>query len=299
MGGSKILLDRIIDHVKERKQFGRPLADFELVQDKIGWMVSYLFGLESMAYLTCGLVDKGVPDYSLESAIVKVSGTEFLWYQTNRALQLKGGAGYMRDEPYEKALRDTRIFPIFEGANDVMRAFIALSAMKPVGEKLGEMGDLNLGDPIGSIGVLADYVVGRVQREVRPERVTMAHDELSALADPLTDQVKRLASVTESLLREHKGGIIERQFQQKRVADAVSDIYAQICVLSRVTSIFEDHGVEPSGQENYIAKTFCTRAAQRVNAQLDQIESNDDERMTAIAKLAYKRGEYGYAFFED
>ncbi len=194
VGGSKILLDRIIDHVKERKQFGRPLADFELVQDKIGWMVSYLFGLESMAYLTCGLVDNGVPDYSLESAIVKVSGTEFLWYQTNRALQLKGGAGYMRDEPYEKALRDTRIFPIFEGANDVMRAFIALSAMKPVGERLSEMGELELSDPIGSIGVLADYVVGRVQREVRPERVTLAHKELSELAEPLTDQVKRLAA---------------------------------------------------------------------------------------------------------
>ena len=46
-----------IDHVKERRQFGQPLADFELVQDKIGWMVSYLFGLESMCYLTCGLVD--------------------------------------------------------------------------------------------------------------------------------------------------------------------------------------------------------------------------------------------------
>jgi acyl-CoA dehydrogenase family protein 9 len=299
VGGSKILLDRAIDHVKERKQFGRPLADFELVQDKIGWMVAYLFGLESMAYLTCGLADAKVPDYSLESAIVKVSGTEFLWYQTNRALQLKGGAGYMRDEPYEKALRDTRIFPIFEGANDVMRAFIALSAMKPVGERLEDLGEVNLGDPIGSIGVLAEYVAGRIQREVRPDRVSLAHDELASLSDPLTDQVKRLASTTESLLREHKGGIIERQFHQKRLADAVADIYAQIAVLSRVTSIFEDHGVEPSGQENYIATAFCTRAAQRVNAQLDQVEHNDDGSMTAIAKLAYKRGEYGYAFFED
>ena len=299
VGGAKVLLDRAIDHVKERKQFGRPLADFELVQDKIGWMVAYLFGLESMAYLTCGLADADVPDYSLESAIVKVSGTEFLWYQTNRALQLKGGAGYMRDEPYEKALRDTRIFPIFEGANDVMRAFIALSAMKPVGERLEDLGDVNLGDPIGSLGVLAEYVAGRIQREVRPDRVTRAHEELAPLSGPLTDQVKRLASITESLLREHKGGIIERQFHQKRLADAVADIYAQIAVLSRVTSIFEDHGVEPSGQENYIANTFCTRAAQRVNSELDQVEHNDDERMTAIAKLAYKRGEYGYAFFED
>ncbi|HZI92007.1 MAG TPA: acyl-CoA dehydrogenase family protein [Thermoleophilaceae bacterium] len=299
VGGAKFLLDRTIDHVKERKQFGRPLADFELVQDKIGWMVSYLFGLESTAYLTCGLVDMGVPDYSLESAMVKVSGTEFLWYAANRCLQLKGGAGYMRDEPYEKILRDTRIFPIFEGANDVMRAFIALSAMKPVGDRLKELGGLNLSDPVGSIGVLAEYVTGRVQREVRPDRITRGHEALKPLTDPLTDQVKRLASVTESLLREHKGEVINRQFQQKRLADAGADIYAQIALLSRTTAIFEEHGVEPSGQERYIAETFCSRAAGRVNACLDQVEHNDDERMVAIAKLACRRGEYGYAFFED
>jgi len=299
VGGAKFLLDRIIDHVKERRQFGRPLAEFELVQDKIGWMVSYLFGLEAMSYLTTGLVDSGVPDYSLESAICKVSGTEFIWYATNRALQLKGGAGYMRDEPYEKGLRDARIFPIFEGANDVMRAFIALTGMKPLGEELGDVGDLSFSDPIGTIGVLADYVGGRIKREVRPDRITLAHEELKPLADPLTDQVKRLRALTEGLLREHKRGVIERQYQQKRLADAVADIYAQIAVLSRASAIYAEHGVEPAGQERYIAETFCTRAAQRVEGHLDQIESNDDERMTAIAKLAYKRGEYGYAFFED
>ena len=59
-------------------------------------MVSYLFGLEAMTYMTCGLVDAGVPDYSLESAICKVSGTEFLWYAANRSLQLAGGEGYLR-----------------------------------------------------------------------------------------------------------------------------------------------------------------------------------------------------------
>jgi acyl-CoA dehydrogenase family member 9 len=299
VGGTKILLDKVIDHVKERRQFGMSLAEFELVQDKIGWMVSYLFGLEAMAYLTTGLVDAGVPDYSLESAIVKVASTEFLWYGTNRALQLKGGAGYMRDEPYEKVLRDTRIFPIFEGANDVMRAFIALAGMKPVGEKLEGLGDLDWASPIGSIGVLAEYVGGRIQREVRPDRITMAHEELKPLADDVADQVKQLRNESERLLREHRKGIMERQFQQKRLADAVSDIYAQVAVLSRVSAIFEEHGVEPSGQERYIAQTFCTRAASRVRTNFHQIESNDDDRMIAIAKLAFKRGEYGYAFFED
>jgi acyl-CoA dehydrogenase family member 9 len=299
VGGAKKLLDLSIQHVKERRQFGRPLADFELVQDKIGWMVSYLFGLESMNYLTCGLVDSGVPDYSLESAVCKVSGTEFLWYAANRALQLAGGEGYMRDRPYEKVLRDTRIYPIFEGANDVMRAFIALGGIKPVGEKLEGLSGIELGDPIGSIGVLIEYASDRIQREVRPDRITKAHEELSDHADSVSDQVKRLAGVTEKLLREHRKDIIERQFQQKRLADSIADIYAQIAVLSRVTRIFEDQGVEPSGQERYIADTFCQRAAVRVGSRFDQIETNDDERMTALAKLAYRRGSYGYALFED
>ena len=299
VGGAKKLLDLSIDHVKERRQFGQPLADFELVQDKIGWMVSYLFGLESMCYLTCGLVDRGVPDYSLESAICKVSGTEFLWYAANRALQLAGGEGYMRDRPYEKVLRDTRIYPIFEGANDVMRAFIALGGFKPVGEKLEGLSDVGLDDPIRSVGLLVDYVADRVQREVRPDKISRAHEELSSHADAVSDQVKRLANTTEKLLREHKKEIVARQFQQKRLADAMADIYAQIAVLSRISAIFDDQGIEPSGQERYIADTFCSRAAARVNSNFDQIEENDDERMTAIAKLAYKRGEYGYALFED
>jgi acyl-CoA dehydrogenase family protein 9 len=299
VGGAKKLLDLAIEHVKERRQFGQPLADFELVQDKIGWMVSYLFGLESMTYLTCGLVDAGVPDYSLESALCKVSGTEFLWYAANRALQLAGGEGYMRDRPYEKVLRDTRIYPIFEGANDVLRAFIALGGFKPVGEKLEGLSEIELSDPIRSIGVLIDYASDRIQREVRPDRITKAHEELSDHADSVSDQVKRLADVTEKLLRAHKRDIVGRQLQQKRLADNIADIYAQVALLSRVSQIFEDQGVEPSGQERFIADTFCQRAASRVGGRFDQIESNDDERMTAIAKLAYKRGSYGYSLFED
>ena len=168
VGGAKKLLNLSIDHVRERRQFGQPLADFELVQDKIGWMVSYLFGLESMTYLSTGLVDAGVPDYSLESAVIKISGTEFIWYQVNRSLQLAGGKGYMNTEPYQKYLRDTRIFPIFEGANDVLRAFVALGGLKTLGEDLGDLGDLELGRPISSLGILADYAAGRIKREVQP-----------------------------------------------------------------------------------------------------------------------------------
>jgi acyl-CoA dehydrogenase family protein 9 len=262
-------------------------------------MVSYLFGLESMAYLTTGLMDAGIEDYSVESAMAKVTGTEFVWYLANRAMQLRGGGGYMRTEPYELIMRDIRIFPIFEGANDVMRSFTALSVLKPLGDELKDVGDFDLSDPVGTLGAWAGYVGGRLKREVRPDRLTLVHDELSHLADPVAGQVKRIRSVGESLLREHGKAIVDQGMHHKRLADALADVYAQIAVLSRVSAIFEEQGVEASGQEKFIAETFCTRAARRVELELNKIEHNDDERMHSIARLAYKRGQYGYALFED
>src|SRR3954453_1622340 len=113
VGLSKKLIDLAIAHVTTRRQFGKTLSEFDMVEEKIGWMVSYLFGLESMAYLTTGLIDAGIEDYTVESAVAKITGTEFVWYLANRAMQLKGGEGYMRTEPYELIMRDIRIFPIF------------------------------------------------------------------------------------------------------------------------------------------------------------------------------------------
>jgi acyl-CoA dehydrogenase family protein 9 len=299
VGLAKLLLDMAIDNVTTRRQFDQPLADFDMVEDKIGWMVSYLFGLESLGYLTTGLVDAGVEDYSIESAIAKVIATEFVWYQANRAMQLRGGAGYLRSERYEQIMRDIRVFAIFEGANDVMRSYIALSALKPLGDELELLTEFDLTDPVRVIGTWASYVGGRVKREVRPHSVTMAHEALSELAEPVADQVKRLRSVGESVLRRHGKDIVQQGMLHKRLASALSDVYAQIAVLSRVTSIFEDQGVDASGQERFIAETFCTRAARRVQTALNRIDDNDDERMHSIARLAYKRGAYGYALFED
>jgi len=299
VGLAKRLLDLTVEHVTTRRQFGQPIGDFHMVEDKVGWMVTHLFGLESMTYLTTGLVDAGVTDYSVESAMAKITGTEYAWYLANRALQLKGGEGYMRTEPYELILRDIRIFPIFEGANDVLRSFVALSALKPLGDELADLGDLGLDNPIGSLGTLAEYAIGRVRRRVTPSSVTLAHPELEALAKPIAGQVGRLRSEGEALLRRHGRDIRSQGMAHRRFCGALSDVFAQIAVLSRVTAIFEEQGVDASGQERFIAQTFCNRAASRVDAALDRITDNDDDRMHSVARLAYKRGAYGYALFDD
>lgn len=295
VAAARSLTDMAIAHVTQREQFGRPLADFELVQDKIGWMVAYTYGLEAMSYLTTGLVDRGLEDYSLESAIVKVAGTDFIWEAANRAFQLAGGKAYMRSEPYEKILRDIRIFPIFEGANDVLRSYIALNGIEPVAAQLSGLSAIGLRDPIAAVGVVADYVGAMVRRKVQPPGLRGAHQRFVAQAAVVGDQVEELRAVTERLLRRHGTEITARQAQHKRLAAAVTDIYAQIATLARVSDVLERPEQQLVGDEPFIAETFCVRAAQRVRRQLDQIEHNDDDRTFDIARAAYKRSRYHHS----
>ena len=298
VGAVKKLIDLTTEHVQERQQFGQPLAEFELVQEKIAWMASYLYGLEATSYLTTGMMDNGVEDVSLESAMVKIAGTEFLWYAANRAFQLAGGEAYMNDAPYAKILRDIRIFPIFEGANDVLRAFVALSGLKVVGDELEELADLDLlGSPVRSGGLVLDYVLSKVKRRVDPPRLTHVHPELRKLAEPVSDQVSRLRSSSESLLRRHGQQVRTEQLQQKRLAHAAMDITAQVATLSRVTALMNDEGAEGTATERFIAETYCTRAARRVDRHLDQLESNDDDAMLQIARVAYRRGGSGFELY--
>ncbi len=294
VGAVKKLLELTIEHTTDRKQFGRRLADFELVQEKIGWMVSYLFGLESLCYLTCGMVDEGAEDFAIESAMAKVAGTEFLWYAANRAFQLGGGRAYMRTEPFEKILRDIRIFPIFEGANDVMRAFIALTGIKPLGDELEGLTDIDLSNPLRTLGSVTSYVGGRVKRAVRPDRLSV-DESLASIADPIADQTVALRDAGERMLRAHGSDIVERQQVQKRMADAAMDIYAQIATVSRLDGVIQASAApELTTDDRYVGETFCTRAARRVERNLDQIDHNDDDRQHAIAQQAIRRGGYGY-----
>ena len=93
--------------------------------------------MESMAYLTAGMMDRpGFPDCSVEAAMVKVFSSEGAWACVSEALQILGGLGYMKDYPYERYLRDSRILLIFEGTNEILRMYIALTGMQHAGKIL-------------------------------------------------------------------------------------------------------------------------------------------------------------------
>ncbi len=140
--------------------------------------------------------------------------------------------------------------------------------------------------------MLADYVTQRVRRRMRPDRLDTTHPTLARHADRVAEQVGQLRATAEKLLRIHGTDIQSRQRQQKRLTHAVIDIYAQIATISRTTALFDQRGVEASGQERYIASTFCDRAAGRVAEQFDRVDDNDDTQTHAIARLAYNKGGY-------
>merc|ERR1712217_74369 len=96
-------------------------------------------GTESMAYMVAGTMDAGHQDYHLEAAISKIFASEAAWNVTDEAIQILGGNGYMKALGLEKVMRDLRIFRIFEGTNDILRLFVALSGIQYAGDTLDDV----------------------------------------------------------------------------------------------------------------------------------------------------------------
>src|SRR6058998_2255141 len=130
-----------VEHARTRRQFGRTLGEFELVKKKIARMAAGAYAMEAMTTVTASLIDRGLEDYMLETAMLKVFTTEALWMLVSEAFQVHGGAAYFTDKPLERMLRDARINQIGEGANEVLTSFIALAGMRGPGLRMKEVAD--------------------------------------------------------------------------------------------------------------------------------------------------------------
>jgi acyl-CoA dehydrogenase family member 9 len=124
----------------EREQFGRPIAEFELIRGKLAELAADAYTAESVAYFTTGLADRGDVDYALESAAAKVWNSDALDRAVDEMVQIAGGRGFVKGYPYERMYRDARITRIFEGTNEILRLFVGLSGVQEPGEQLREIG---------------------------------------------------------------------------------------------------------------------------------------------------------------
>lgn len=291
VGMCKTLIGWTMERVHERKAFKKQLKDFGLIKDKIAGMLARTYATESMTYLTTGLIDGNATDYSLESAICKVYGSESLWWVVNEATQIAGGLGYMKEYPYERALRDARINLIFEGTNEILRCFIALSGMASPGKELKEFAKA-LREPIKGFGLLREFALKTVRSTLSHDRLDRVHPLLSREAVLFEENVAHLSRHVLNALRKHRRDIALMQFVQKRIADVAIDLYGLAACLSRATQAIERQGAEKAWRHIEYTRVFAAEARGRLRVNVRGFENNDDELRKEAVVRTYEDMKY-------
>jgi alkylation response protein AidB-like acyl-CoA dehydrogenase len=123
-------LDATIDYVKDRKQFGKSISDFQGVQFMLADMAMRTEAARQMVYVAAAKAERGEPDLTFVSAAAKVLASDTAMAVTTDAVQLFGGAGYTRDFPVERMMRDAKITQIYEGTNQINRMVIARQLLR-------------------------------------------------------------------------------------------------------------------------------------------------------------------------
>merc|ERR1711997_192936 len=172
-------IKKAVEHATQRNQFGSRIDSYGAIQEKIARMSMLHYATESMAYMVSGIMDNKHTDYQLEAAISKVFASESAWFVTDEAIQILGGMGYMKDCGIEKVMRDLRIFRIFEGTNDILRLFVALTGIQYAGGHLREL-QKAVQDPISNFGV----VLGEVSKRSKSSLGLGGANPLAELVHP-------------------------------------------------------------------------------------------------------------------
>jgi acyl-CoA dehydrogenase family protein 9 len=296
LGMAKRLIKMSVDRVQERKAFGRPIGEFGFIKDKLALMLSETYALESMMFLTTGLIDATVADFSVESAICKIFGSEALWRVANDAMQIAAGLGYTQAEPFERFLRDARAHLIVDGTNEILRCFVALSGMQGPGKNLEDVAKA-MREPIKGFGLLSDFAIRKARTALGRERLSRTHPVLNREALILEEATADLARNVDKVLKKHGKNIAEMQYTQKRIAEIAIDLYATAAVLARTTRVIERRGEEGARREIDVTTVFVAAAEKRLIENVAAFERNDDELRKGIASRSYADGGYPFDVF--
>jgi acyl-CoA dehydrogenase family protein 9 len=284
-GAAKTCLDAATRHAARRRQFGRTLGSFELVKKKLAFIAASAYAMEATTYETAALIDSGAEDYMLETAILKVFATEALWQVVYETLQVHGGQGYFTDEPYERMMRDARINPIGEGANEVLKSFIALVGMRDVGEDLKATLE-GLKRPSRALPTLWRFGRERVARRLRRPEVPVGSVALRPFAGALGRRVARFARAIEWALIRHREEVLERQYVHERFADAAIALYSASCTLARLDHDLSEGTATDLDRE--AGMLYLRMANRRFDQALRDLDDNDDTQTSATADAAVR-----------
>jgi acyl-CoA dehydrogenase family protein 9 len=284
-GAAKTCLRLATEHANTRKQFNKTLGNFHLVKKKIARIAADAYAMEAMTTITASLIDRGLEDYMIETAMLKVFTTERLWECINDTFQIYGGSAYFVDLPLERMLRDARINQIGEGSNEVLTSFIALVGMRGPGMEFKEIYDTMLKPSRAGIGRAWNAGMNRLGATVRIPDVPVRSTELRSFANQLGRLIWRFNLAVNRALIVYREPILDMQLVQERIANAAMDLFASTCVLSRWDAElqFARRNGESAAPEKRAAELFLRQSFRRIRGFLAGLNNNDDKTILAAA----------------
>jgi alkylation response protein AidB-like acyl-CoA dehydrogenase len=241
VGGARTSLGHAIGYAKQRQAFGKPIASFGLIQQKLADSAAQLFAVESMAYRTVGMIDdalaalqgensreiqKRIEEYAVECSILKVWGSEMLDTVVDHTVQIFGGYGYVEEYPAERAYRDSRINRIFEGTNEINRLIITGWLMKRA-----MAGQLPL---MAAIKKLMDEVLEPPSFD---EGEDHSEDSLYAEAKILSGAKKLALFTAGAASQKYMTALADQQEVMADLADIIIQVYALESALLRARKL--------------------------------------------------------------
>uniref|UniRef100_A0A9L0TC09 Complex I assembly factor ACAD9, mitochondrial n=1 Tax=Equus caballus TaxID=9796 RepID=A0A9L0TC09_HORSE len=299
-GMLKKLIEMTTEYACMRKQFNRSLSEFGLIQEKFALMAQKAYVMESMAYLTAGMLDQpGFPDCSIEAAMVKVFSSEGAWQCVSEALQVFGGSGYVKDCPLERILRDARILLIFEGTNEILRMYIALTGLQHAGRiltaRINELKRGNVTTIMETVGQRLRDSLGRTVDLGLTGKLGAVHPTVADSANKLEENVYYFGRTVETLLLRFGKTIVEEQMVLKRVANILINLYGMTAVLSRASRSIRV-GLRNHDHEVLLANMFCTEAYYQNLFSLSQLDKyapeNLDEQIKKVSQQILEKRAY-------
>src|SRR6202166_4790694 len=270
VGGARVALEHSIGYAKQRKAFGKVIADFGLVREKLANMAVGVYTGEALVYRTVGMMDvalaeidksrpdaaketrKAIEEYAVECSIIKVWGSEMVGYVVDETVQIYGGYGFVEEYPAERAYRDARINRIFEGTNEINRLIITGFLLKRA-----MSGQLPL---MPAIKKLMDEVLSGP---------SISED----LEGPLADERKVVASakklglfVAGAATQKYMQAIQDQQEIMGAIADIVIETYAMESAVLRVQKIAERKGENAASLPIAMTRVYLSQAMEKIEA---------------------------------
>ena len=267
VGAARHCIESAIAYAKQRKAFGKVIADFGLIREKLANIATGIFTGEAMAYRTVGQMDaelarlgdthedmapvrKVIDEYAVECSILKVWGSEFLDYVVDEMVQIYGGYGFVEEYPAERAYRDSRINRIFEGTNEINRLVITGFLMKRA-----MSGQLPL---MGAIKRLMDEVVSGTRD--------------NGMEGPLAEERKLVAAAKKVTL--FAAGVATQKYMQAlqneqeimgAIANMAIETYAMESVTLRTRKMVE-RNTDPAGLPAAMTQVYLMGAMEKVES---------------------------------